>query len=92
MVKAEACSAGVRLPCILKDAAACGVPEAHRMSLILGWQGLEGKLFRPCLLQNFMNHDGHLYKVYVLDSLVSLQGLKLCKHLWDRLQLQSSLR
>ena len=95
-VKARAHLAGLRLPCILKDAVACGVPEAHHMWLILDWQGLDGKLSRTCLLQNFVNHSACLYKVYVLDSLVSLKQhwsvASKCKTPFDSAIWQESVR
>ena len=63
--------AGLRLPFIVKDAAACGVPEAHQMALISAWAGLEDPAQRRSILQGYVDHNGCLYKVYVLDKLVS---------------------
>ena len=64
--------AGVACPCIAKPQAACGVPEAHVMSIIFNDQGF-GALARhqgPLVVQHFIPHAGFLHKVYVIGAKV----------------------
>ena len=42
---------------------------SHKMVVILGRAGLK-KVHAPCILQEYANHDGCLYKVYVLGDKV----------------------
>lgn len=56
-------------PLIMKPLAAAGTVESHKMAVVLRRQGLN-KVQRPCLLQQYTNHNGMLYKVYVLGDRV----------------------
>lgn len=65
--------AGVRPPFIVKPRVACGVAQSHAMALVLGLEGLQqlqGRLPAPALVQEFVNHGGRQYKVYVLGEQV----------------------
>eukprot|EP00551_Chaetoceros_affinis_P012207 CAMPEP_0203665870 /NCGR_PEP_ID=MMETSP0090-20130426/3023_1 /ASSEMBLY_ACC=CAM_ASM_001088 /TAXON_ID=426623 /ORGANISM="Chaetoceros affinis, Strain CCMP159" /LENGTH=888 /DNA_ID=CAMNT_0050529587 /DNA_START=364 /DNA_END=3030 /DNA_ORIENTATION=- len=56
-------------PLIVKPLTAAGTSESHRMGILLGRNGISS-IHTPCLLQEYANHDGVLYKVYVLGSRV----------------------
>ena len=56
-------------PLIIKPLTAAGTAESHRMGILLGRNGIS-KIHTPCLLQEYANHDGILYKVYVLGNRV----------------------
>ena len=58
-------------PFMIKPLTAAGTAESHRMGILLGRKGIPKILHhRPCLLQEYTNHDGLLYKVYVLGNRV----------------------
>lgn len=60
---------GIQLPCIVKPRVACGTPEAHHMALVLRNEGFqEMQVAMPGCLQQFINHNGLLYKVYVMGD------------------------
>ncbi|PRW44989.1 inositol 4-trisphosphate 5 6-kinase family [Chlorella sorokiniana] len=64
-------AAGVSLPCIAKPQAACGVAEAHQMAFVLhgsGFAGLEVPL--PAVVQEYVDHGGRVWKVYVAGDQV----------------------
>lgn len=64
-------TAGVRLPCIVKPRAACGVPEAHHMAFVLcaeGFGGLDVPL--PAVAQEYVDHGGCVWKAYVAGGRV----------------------
>lgn len=68
---AQLAAAHVRLPCIVKPRAACGVAEAHQMAFVLaeeGFAGLEVPL--PAVVQEYVDHGGRVWKVYVAGSQV----------------------
>lgn len=56
-------------PLIAKPLTAAGTKESHRMVVLLNRSGLE-RIQTPCLLQEYSNHDGTLFKVYVLGDTV----------------------
>ena len=56
-----------RFPLISKPLAAAGTSDSHKMIVFLNSTGLS-KVPAPCLLQEYANHDGVLYKVYVLGD------------------------
>mmetsp|Transcript_28264 Transcript_28264/g.40997 ORF Transcript_28264/g.40997 Transcript_28264/m.40997 type:complete len:666 (+) Transcript_28264:667-2664(+) len=56
-------------PIIAKPLTAAGTKESHKMAVILGRSGLN-YISHPCLLQEYANHGGTLFKVYVLGDAV----------------------
>ena len=58
-------------PFIVKPLPAAGTKESHKMGVLLGRHGLS-KIQQnvPSLLQQYSNHDGILFKVYVLGDKV----------------------
>ena len=66
-----------RYPFIVKPLTAAGTKHSHKMGVLLGRHGLEDvcgsgakSVCGPSLLQEYSNHDGLLYKVYVLGDKV----------------------
>lgn len=55
---------GLKFPVIAKPLIAEGTANSHQMSLILNQNGLT-KLNPPIVLQEFVNHGGVIFKVYV---------------------------
>lgn len=58
-------------PLLIKPLTAAGTKQSHKMGVLLGRYGLteiQGKA--PFLLQEYANHDGILFKVYVLGNRV----------------------
>eukprot|EP01034_Spumella_vulgaris_P028628 gene28628-35517_t len=60
---------GISFPIICKPVEACGTANSHKMVVIVHPDDIHllGKL-RSCVVQQYYNHDGNLYKVYVIDS------------------------
>ncbi|XP_076940831.1 inositol-tetrakisphosphate 1-kinase 1-like [Bidens hawaiensis] len=56
-------------PVIAKPLLADGATGAHKMSLVVNHEGLT-KLHPPVLLQQFVNHGGVIFKVYVAGDYV----------------------
>jgi inositol-1,3,4-trisphosphate 5/6-kinase/inositol-tetrakisphosphate 1-kinase len=63
-----------RYPLIVKPLTAAGTKESHKMGILLGRHGLDkvrnSNKSGPSLLQEYSNHDGMLFKVYVLGKKV----------------------
>jgi inositol-1,3,4-trisphosphate 5/6-kinase/inositol-tetrakisphosphate 1-kinase len=59
--------AGFQYPLIIKPLTAAGTVQSHKMGILFGKSGLE-HINEPSLLQEYSNHDGILYKVYVLGN------------------------
>lgn len=55
---------GLHFPVIAKPLIANGTADSHQMSLVLKPEGLQG-LKAPIVLQEFVNHGGVIFKVYV---------------------------
>ncbi|CAN6486535.1 unnamed protein product [Victoria cruziana] len=55
---------GLEFPVIAKPLVADGSAKSHKMSLVYNPTGL-AKLRPPLVLQEFVNHDGVIFKVYV---------------------------
>jgi len=55
-------------PIIAKPLTAAGTSESHKMMIVLNRNGLKKLSPRPTLLQEYANHDGILFKVYVLGE------------------------
>ena len=62
-------SASFTYPLIAKPLMAAGTVESHRMVVILNRDGL-ARVPPHCILQEYANHDGVLFKVYVMGDLV----------------------
>ena len=61
------------LPLILKPVVACGLPDSHSMALAVTPAGLLwalGKVPMPAIAQEFVNHSGRVFKVYVMGERV----------------------
>mmetsp|Transcript_18951 Transcript_18951/g.38107 ORF Transcript_18951/g.38107 Transcript_18951/m.38107 type:complete len:354 (+) Transcript_18951:267-1328(+) len=56
-------------PIIVKPLPAAGTKASHHMLVVLNRRGLRRVQF-PCIVQEYANHDGRLYKVYVLGDTV----------------------
>jgi hypothetical protein len=64
----------VLIPCLLKPRAACGVEYAHQMALVLKKEGVEDcELDYPLVAQEYINHSGVLFKVYVAGTHVLVE-------------------
>lgn len=59
---------GVQFPIICKPVTACGTPLAHLMSVIVRIDDVMKLIKPPCVVQQFLDHDSTLYKVYVLGE------------------------
>ena len=56
-------------PVIVKPSVACGVSEAHAMTLVLRPEGFSGiSCALPACVQEYIDHAAMLYKVYVVGS------------------------
>lgn len=55
-------------PIIAKSLQAAGTKVSHLMTVLLNESSLEHIHGTPCLLQEYVNHDAVLYKVYVLGN------------------------
>lgn len=60
---------GLRFPVIAKPLVADGSAKSHKMSLVFNQEGLN-KLKPPIVLQEFVNHGGVIFKVYVVGDYV----------------------
>lgn len=58
---------GLSPPLMIKPLVAAGTKESHYMTILMSESGLQ-KLPPRCLIQEFVNHDAKLYKVYVLGQ------------------------
>ncbi|PON48298.1 Inositol-tetrakisphosphate 1-kinase [Parasponia andersonii] len=61
--------AGLRFPVIAKPLVADGSAKSHKMVLVFNRDGLD-KLKPPIVLQEFVNHGGVIFKVYVVGKYV----------------------
>ncbi|KAK9120553.1 hypothetical protein Syun_018170 [Stephania yunnanensis] len=60
---------GLKFPMIAKPLVADGSAKSHKMSLVFNRDGLK-KLKPPIVLQEFVNHGGVIFKVYVVGDYV----------------------
>ncbi|XP_059656833.1 inositol-tetrakisphosphate 1-kinase 1-like [Cornus florida] len=60
---------GLKFPVIAKPLVADGSAKSHKMSLVFNQDGLN-KLKPPIVLQEFVNHGGVIFKVYVVGKYV----------------------
>jgi hypothetical protein len=69
-------AAGMKLPVIVKPAAACGVAAAHSMAIVLRAAGFAGlRVPLPASVQEYIDHGARLHKVYVLGAQVRWHDL-----------------
>lgn len=61
---------GLSFPVIAKPLVADGSAKSHKMSLAFNGEGLK-KLTTPIVLQEFVNHGGVIFKVYVVGDHVT---------------------
>ncbi|XP_076958903.1 inositol-tetrakisphosphate 1-kinase 1-like [Bidens hawaiensis] len=66
---------GLKYPVIAKPLVADGSVKSHKMSLIFDKEGFE-KLKPPSVLQEFVNHGGVKFKVYVVGEYVKCMKRK----------------
>jgi inositol-1,3,4-trisphosphate 5/6-kinase/inositol-tetrakisphosphate 1-kinase len=59
-------------PLIAKPLTAAGTKKSHCMGVVLQQSGLSRIQETPCLLQEYVNHNAVLHKVYVLGNHVSV--------------------
>lgn len=65
--------ANLSFPIIVKPLTAAGSKASHAMAVLLDRTALQQVVVKvPCLCQEYSNHDGFLYKVYVLGDYVSV--------------------
>lgn len=60
---------GLKFPVIAKPLVADGSAKSHKMSLVFNREGMN-KLRPPIVLQEFVNHGGVIFKVYVVGEYV----------------------
>lgn len=69
-------AAGMSTPVIVKPSVACGVSEAHAMTIVLRPAGFdEISCALPACVQEYVDHAAALYKVYVISSEVRWSSL-----------------
>lgn len=69
--------AGLAGPFIVKPLVACGVSHSHSMALVLqpgALHELHDRLPLPAVVQEFVNHGGVQWKVYVLGDKVGTEA------------------
>ncbi|KAI3828717.1 hypothetical protein L1987_02826 [Smallanthus sonchifolius] len=66
---AKAWSEGLKFPVIAKPLVADGSAKSHKMLLIFSTEGFD-ELKTPTVLQEFVNHGGVIFKVYVVGKYV----------------------
>lgn len=70
----EMSAAGIVLPVIVKPAAACAIPGLDRLALVSSIEGFQGlQLGRPACIQEYVNHGGIQYTIYVAGDEVFVQ-------------------
>lgn len=73
----RAADKGIFLPCIMKPRVACGVTEAHQMAFVMHASALQDVgVPLPAILQEYVDHGGVLWKVYVAGKKVFVSQRK----------------
>ena len=70
-VKNEILSSGMKFPILVKPLPACKAVDAHKFTIVFNTEQLCDINF-PCLLQEFCNHGGILYKMFVIGDQISV--------------------
>ncbi|OON14755.1 inositol 1, 3, 4-trisphosphate 5/6-kinase, partial [Opisthorchis viverrini] len=63
---------GIRFPLICKQLSTESEPNTRKMALVFNARGLEA-LNYPILLQQFVNHDARLFKLFVIGKFVHIR-------------------
>lgn len=59
----------LKFPVICKTFQSCGTTESHEMAVVLRLEAFSSlKLRKPLLIQEFVNHGGVLFKVFVIGT------------------------
>ena len=82
-VHAQVAAAGLRLPLLAKSLQADGSSDSHKVAIIHDRDGLScvsrgdvPGLKPPCIVQEYVNHGGCLFKVYVVGDTVTMTRRK----------------
>lgn len=82
-VKAQVEAAGLHLPLLAKSLLADGSSDSHKVAIIHDLEGLScvvrgdvQGLRPPCIVQEYVNHGGFLFKVYVVGDAVTMTTRK----------------
>eukprot|EP00982_Pelagococcus_subviridis_P005823 29843-Pelagococcus_subviridis.AAC.4 len=77
-VIAEVRDAGLELPLLAKSLVANGTADSHKVAIVHDVEGLRcvvrgdvAGLRPPCVIQEYVNHGGCLFKVYVVGDVVT---------------------
>lgn len=60
-------SAGIDFPVVCKPIMAHGSTRSHQMCIIFNEEGLNDIMI-PCIVQNFINHNAVLYKLFIIGD------------------------
>ena len=84
----------IEFPVICKPLVACGTPDSHLLYVAFTAASLRDAA-TPCLIQQFHDHDGVVFKIYVIgDSIMASKRDSLpdlCRMSSDRLGAKSDL-
>ena len=76
-------AAGLQLPLLAKSLLADGSSDSHKVAIIHDLEGLScvvrgavPGLRPPCSVQEYVNHGGYLFKVYVVGDVVTMTRRK----------------
>ncbi|KAK8518891.1 hypothetical protein V6N13_017843 [Hibiscus sabdariffa] len=67
----EVAKAGLKLPLVAKPLLVDGSAKSHELSLLFDWSSLS-KLEPPLVLQEFVNHGGILFKIYIVGDAIKV--------------------
>lgn len=81
---------GVQFPIVCKTAAACGELITHNMAMVFNERQLMDEVLNseqqeiplPIVAQQYINHDGVMYKAYVIGEQVFVQEKKSIRNLY----------
>lgn len=76
----------IQFPVICKSLTACGTNDSHGMAICFNEKSLKNiimsdKINLPVVVQQFINHDGVVHKIYVVGSQVWVQHRESIKNL-----------
>lgn len=82
-LRAQMEGAGLQLPLLAKSLLADGSSDSHKVAIIHDLDGLASvcrgdvtSLRPPCIMQEYVNHGGYLFKVYVVGDTVTMTRRK----------------
>ncbi|KAK8605949.1 hypothetical protein V6N13_102713 [Hibiscus sabdariffa] len=67
----EVAKAGLKLPLVAKPLLVDGSAKSHELFLLFDWSSLS-KLEPPLVLQEFVNHGGILFKIYIVGDAIKV--------------------